>query len=174
MKLKIIFLDRDGVINKDTGYLHRIQDFEFIDGVLQTCQYINSKGYKIIIVTNQSGIGRGLYSEEDFSTLNEWMISEFENFGVKILNVYHCPHTPEDNCMCRKPKSGMLNLAFDQIDIDKKNSWMIGDKEDDIIAASGAGLENTVLVRSGQKINETLTKAKYIVDSIKDITEIIS
>jgi len=173
-KLKTVFLDRDGVINKEIGYLHKTSDFQFIDYVFQSCKYLNSIGYQIIVITNQSGIGRGLYTEKDFFELNEWMIKEFKNFGVEIQEVFFCPHSPEDNCECRKPKSGMFYSAFKKFNIDKKNSWMVGDKEDDITAARNAGLENTILVRSGHDINEKISKAKFIVDSIKDITSLIN
>jgi len=173
-KLKTVFLDRDGVINKEIGYLHKTSDFQFIDYVFQSCKYLNSIGYQIIVITNQSGIGRGFYSKKDFFELNEWMIKQFRNSGVEIQEVFFCPHSPEDDCECRKPKPGMFHSAFKKFNIDKKNSWMIGDKEDDITAARNAGLENTILVRSGHDINEKISKAKFIVDSIKDITSLIN
>jgi len=91
-KQKVIFLDRDGVINKEVGYLHHIKDFEFIDGVFSACQYFQKIGYSIIIVTNQSGIARGYYEEKDFHTLTQWMIKEFSNNNIDILDVFFCPH----------------------------------------------------------------------------------
>ena len=108
MTIKTIFLDRDGVINKELNYLYKIEDFEFIDGVFETCKYLITLDYKIIVITNQSGISRGYYTEKDFQIINNWMLSEFKKNGVSILDVFYCPHLPDSNCTCRKPKPGML------------------------------------------------------------------
>ena len=108
MSIKVVFLDRDGVINEEVGYLHKIKDFKFIDGVIDSCSYFLSLGYEIIVVTNQSGIGRGLYKEDDFHILNEWMLGKFQQKGVRLLDVFFCPHEPDDNCYCRKPNQDYL------------------------------------------------------------------
>jgi D-glycero-D-manno-heptose 1,7-bisphosphate phosphatase len=173
MTTKTIFLDRDGVINKEVGYLHKIQDFEFIDGVFEACLYFQSLNYQIIIVTNQSGICRGYYDEDTFHVVNNWMLNQFKDQGVNILGVFFCPHAPEANCDCRKPKSGMFNQASDKYNIDMKKSWMIGDKEADITAANAAGIHNTILVKSGHKIDEKNSKAKFILGSIQQAAEVI-
>ena len=173
MSIKTIFLDRDGVINKEVNYLHKIDDFEFIDGVFESCQYLESLDYKIIIITNQSGISRGYYTENDFKIITNWMISEFKKNDINILDVFHCPHLPESNCNCRKPKSGMLLEAKYKHNIDMNNSWLIGDTEVDIIAANSAGITNTILVKSGHKINEADSNAKYILDSIYHSNKVI-
>ena len=167
-------MDRDGVINEEVGYLHKIKDFKFINGVMDSCNYFLSLGYQIIVVTNQSGIGRGLYKEEDFHILNQWMLDNFEQEGVRILDVFFCPHGPDDNCYCRKPKPGLFKDAKEKHDIDMNKSWMIGDKEADIEAANNAGISQTILVRSGHIIDEDATKSKYILDSIIDIVDVIS
>ena len=174
MSIKVVFLDRDGVINEEVGYLHKIKDFKFINGVIDSCNYFLSLGYQIIVVTNQSGIGRGLYKEEDFHILNQWMLDNFEQEGVRILDVFFCPHGPDDNCYCRKPKPGLFKDAKEKHDIDMNKSWMIGDKEADIEAANNAGISQTILVRSGHIIDEDATKSKYILDSIIDIVDVIS
>ena len=163
MTIKTIFLDRDGVINKEKGYLHKIKDFEFISGVFETCRYLQGLNYKIIIITNQSGISRGLYTENDYQIINNWMISEFKKNDIDILDVFHCPHSPESNCNCRKPKPGMLIKAKNKYKIDMQNSWMVGDKESDIIAANNSGITNTIIVRSGHPINEIDSNAKFII-----------
>lgn len=173
MDIKTIFLDRDGVINKEVGYLHKIKDFEFIDGVFDACLYFQSLDYQIIIVTNQSGIERGYYSENDFHIVNNWMLEQFKDQGVDILDVFFCPHGPESNCDCRKPKPGMFNQANKKYDINMEDSWMIGDKEADVQAANAAGIENTVLVKSGHAIDEVNSKAEFILDSIKQAKTII-
>jgi len=170
---KIIFLDRDGVINEEKSYLHRIEDFIFIDGVFESLRLLQKFGYQFIVVTNQSGIGRGIYSNEDYLFIDKWMKKEFEKNGVKILHSIHCPHAPEQNCNCRKPKPGMFEECFNMFQISKRDSWVIGDSERDIEAGIRAGLKNTILVRSGHPIDEKNTKANFIFDSIKGIAEII-
>jgi len=173
MTIKTIFLDRDGVINKEINYLHKIEDFEFINGVFEACQYLESLNYKIIITTNQSGISRGYYTENDFQKITKWMLSQFNNNNIDILDVIHCPHLPSDFCDCRKPKPGMLLSAETKHNIDMENSWMIGDKENDIQAANNAGIINTILVKSGHNVDEFNSKAKFVLDSIKNIHQAI-
>jgi len=174
MTIKTIFLDRDGVINKEVSYLYKIKDFEFINGVFEACQYFKSLQYKIIIVTNQSGISRQLYTEKDYQTLTNWMIGKFNENYINILDVLHCPHGPDSNCSCRKPKSGMFLDAQIKYNIDMKNSWMIGDSEVDITAANNAGISETILVKSGHKIDDNNSNAKYILKSILESSQIIS
>ena len=171
--MKIVFLDRDGVINKEVGYLHKVADFEFIEGVFDACQYFQSLGYQVIIVTNQSGIERGYYTEEDFHIVTDWMLKQFKHNGIEVLDVFYCPHGPESDCSCRKPKPGMFIQADGKHHIDMSNSWMIGDKEADIQAANSAGISNTILVKSGHEINEKSSKAKFILDSIKQVATIL-
>jgi len=170
---KIFFMDRDGVINKEVGYLHQISKFIFIDGVINAMKKVISKDYSIIVVTNQSGIGRGLYQVEDYKKLNTWMIKSLKNEGIEILDTFFCPHKPEDKCSCRKPAPGMFFDAFSKYSIDIDKSWMIGDKEADITAARLAGINNTALVRSGHRINEEESKAKYIINSASDVLKFI-
>jgi D-glycero-D-manno-heptose 1,7-bisphosphate phosphatase len=174
MPIKTIFLDRDGVINKEINYLHRIEDFEFIDGIFEACIHFKSLGYKIIVVTNQSGIARGYYSENDYQLLSNWMKNQFQTKNVDILDIFHCPHDPKSKCICRKPKPGMLLKAIQKYDINMEKSWLIGDKETDIISANKAGIFNTVLVKSGHKINESHSNAKFILDTILDSNKVIS
>lgn len=168
-KTKVIFLDRDGVINHDYGYVGKIENFEFIDGVFSTCKYFINLGYKIIIITNQSGIGRGYYSENDFSILTNWMIKEFNKNDIDILKVYHCPHIPSDNCDCRKPNPLMITKAVEEFDIDLDNSWLIGDNISDIDTAINSKIKNYILIDS-QKNNQ---KDYTIVDNLIDTINII-
>ena len=173
MTIKTIFLDRDGVINKEKNYLFKIEDFDFIEGVFHACKYFTDLGYKIIIVTNQSGISRGYFTIKDYDKLTDWMLGQFKLNLIDVLDVFFCPHCPEDNCKCRKPKPGMFIEAKNKHNINMRESWMIGDSERDIIAASSAGLKNTVLVRSGHQIDKENSKAKFYLDSIKDISNLI-
>jgi len=170
---KVVFLDRDGVINKEIGYLHRIEDFKFIDGVFEACMYFQTIDYKLIIVTNQSGIAKGYYKEKDLHILTKWMLKQFNSQGVSVLKVFFCPHSAELNCKCRKPQPGMLLEACNEFDIDMERSWLIGDKEIDISAAISAGINNTILVKSGHVIDAKNSRAKFILESIKDSIKII-
>ncbi len=152
---KAVFLDRDGVINQDHGYVVRIEDFDFIDGVFEACRHFIAKGYDLIVVTNQSGIGRGYYSEADFAKLSAWMSAQFKEQGAPLLDVLFCPHHPEKalpeylaDCQCRKPAPGMLIAAANKHNIDLSQSVMIGDKPSDISAGKAAGVARTVLVES--------------------------
>ncbi|WP_353661230.1 D-glycero-beta-D-manno-heptose 1,7-bisphosphate 7-phosphatase [Hydrogenimonas sp. SS33] len=153
-KVKALFLDRDGVINIDHGYTHRIEDFVFVEGILPWIRTMQQKGYLPIVVTNQSGIGRGYYREEDFEKLTAWMLEKMQEAGIDIKReqVFYCPHTPEAGCDCRKPMPGMFLAAQKRFDIDMARSWMIGDKESDIEAAKRAGVGHTLLVEKNGPI----------------------
>ena len=173
MAIKTIFLDRDGVVNKEVRYLYRLSDFEFIDGVFDACLYFQKLSYKIIIISNQSGIARGYYNENDYQKLTEWMLGQFNDNGINILDIFYCPHSPESLCECRKPKPGMLIEAEYKYNISMKDSWMIGDKETDIKAANLAGITNTILVRSGHLVDKSNSKSKFTIDSIKQSNKVI-
>jgi len=161
MAIKTIFLDRDGVVNKEVRYLSKLSDFEFIDGIFDACLYFQKLGYEIVIVTNQSGITRGYYNENDYQKLTEWMLGQFNDNGINILDTFYCPHGPESLCECRKPKPGMLIEAKHKYNISMKDSWMIGDSESDIKAANAAGISNTILVRSGHLVDESNSNSKF-------------
>ena len=173
MAIKTIFLDRDGVVNKEVRYLYKLSNFEFIDGIFDACLYFQKLGYENVIVTNQSGIARGYYNENDYLKLTEWMLGQFNDNGINILDTFYCPHGPESLCECRKPNPGMLIEAKDKYNISMKDSWMIGDSETDIEAANAAGIFNTILVRSGHLIDESNSNSKFTIDSIKQSNEVI-
>ena len=165
---KVLFLDRDGVINVDTGYVYEIDKFVFMPRIFELCNYFIEKKFKIIIVTNQSGIGRGYYDLKAFFKINDWMIKQFQNQGIEILDVFFCPHTPEENCDCRKPKSKLFNLAIQRHNIDTHKSWMIGDKESDIVAAKNVKISNTILITNKNEISIEVSHR------VKKISEIFS
>lgn len=146
--MKIAFLDRDGVINKDAGYTHTIEAFEFLEGVTGALIKLQKLGFKIIIVTNQSGIGRGLYSEDDYQQLTSWYKGKLMESGITVTDVLHCPHKPSDNCECRKPEPGLFLQADKKHSIDFQSSLMIGDRETDIEAAKRAGIKRQYQIRS--------------------------
>ena len=173
MAIKTIFLDRDGVVNKEVRYLYKLSDFEFIDGIFDACLYFQKLGYEIVIVTNQSGITRGYYNENDYQKLTEWMLGQFNDNGINILDTFYCPHGPESLCECRKPKPGMLIEAKQKYNISMKDSWMIGDSDSDIKSANAAGISKTILVRSGHLVDESNSNSKFTIDSIKQSKEVI-
>ena len=166
---KIVFLDRDGVINIDHGYVSKKNSFKFQDFIFEFCRFVTSINFDLIIVTNQSGIGRGMYSEEEFNILNSWMLAEFKKQSVDILDVFYCPHHPDKGCECRKPAPGMFLNAIEKYNIDIDKSWMIGDKESDITASSLAGIENNIIV-SNKDIDSS---AKHTAKCIEDLKNII-
>ncbi len=135
MKPKAIFLDRDGTINVEKHYIHKIEDFEFLPNAIQGLKLLQRSGYLLIIITNQSGIARGYFSESAFLKLNHWMISALKAQGVSISKVYYCPHLCEApieqyrlNCNCRKPALGMYEKAIKDFNIDLSRSFVIGDR----------------------------------------------
>jgi len=171
---KAVFLDRDGVINIEKNYLYKIEDFEFVNGTFETLQTLQDTGYKLFIITNQSGIGRGYYTLEDFNKLTSWMLNEFEKNSITISQVELCPHSPNDNCSCRKPLTGMIDNILKNYDLDLQNSWLIGDKSSDIKCAINANIKNTIQVKSGHAFVEKDSKADFVCDSIKDVGKIIN
>ncbi|AUL73533.1 D-glycero-beta-D-manno-heptose 1,7-bisphosphate 7-phosphatase [Pseudoalteromonas sp. 13-15] len=180
MKLhKALFLDRDGVVNVDHGYVYQNENFEFIKGIFSTCKTFFDAGYKIIVVTNQSGIGRGYYTEAEFKVLTQWMKTQFSHHDIKIADVYFCPHHPKKalpeylkQCDCRKPAPGMLLQGIKEHNIDPEQSIMVGDKLSDMQAAQKAGIATRVLVRSGQSFDESAKQhADLVIDSIDDLTK---
>ncbi len=166
---KALFLDRDGVINVEKNYLFKISDFKFIDGIFDLCKFYQNQGYSVFVVTKQSGIARGYYSEDDFNILTEWMVKEFSNKGVDIKHVFFCPHHPDisGKCTCRKPNPGMLFEASKEFGVDLKNSILVGDKERDIEAGLNAGLLETYLF--DEKSTCINSKATRIISKLEDI-----
>ena len=145
---KALFLDRDGVINIDYGHVHSVENFDFIEGIFDLCRIAQQKGYLIIVITNQAGIGKGLYSENDFLELNQWMIKQFMINGIIVSKTYYCPHKPEENCSCRKPNPGMLLKAIEEFKINPFDSILIGDKKSDIEAGQNANIGNCILFKN--------------------------
>ncbi len=163
---KALFLDRDGVINVDKNYVYKREDFEFCESIFALCEFFAKKGFKIVVITNQSGIARGFYSEADFEKITEFMRAEFAKKGIKIDRVYHCPHL--QNCQCRKPKPGMLLKARDELGINLEQSFFIGDNFTDMSAGINAGVKGLFLVGKHalnllekKEFNEDFEKGKF-------------
>ena len=140
------FLDRDGVINHDVSYLARPEDFVLIDGVIEALRWLADAGYALIVVTNQSGIGRGYYTTADYERVTERMRSLLAAQDLTFALILHCPHTPADHCDCRKPKPGMLLRGASLSGISLANSVLFGDKESDIAAGRAAGVGRCFIV----------------------------
>lgn len=178
---KVAFLDRDGVINVDHDYVHTVEAFHFIDGALSACADLVRAGYRLIIVTNQSGIGRGYYSEEDFHHLCDWMKGKFEKAQAPITHIYFCPHHPQKAlepyrmlCNCRKPAPGMLLQAARDYDINIGESFMVGDKASDMSAARAAGVPRRILVgRDALETPMLLGDATDVARSLREAVNLI-
>lgn len=156
MSKRCIFLDRDGVVNLERNYVHRIEDFEFVPGTPEAIRRLNDSGWTVVVVTNQSGIGRGLYTEADYQLLTAHMRSELALAGARLDAVYHCPHTPDWNpphgCHCRKPLPGLIVQAQEALGLDLRRAVLVGDKRSDIDAGRAAGIPTCFLVESGHAL----------------------
>lgn len=153
-----LFLDRDGVINQEVGYLHRSEDVVWVDGIFPLARTARELGYKLVVITNQSGIGRGLYSTADFESLMAWMGAEFQGQGASLDGVYHCPYHPEHGVgewrrehEDRKPGPGMLLRAARDLHLNLASSVMVGDRCSDVAAANAAGLRQAFLLSGTER-----------------------
>jgi D-glycero-D-manno-heptose 1,7-bisphosphate phosphatase len=150
-----VFFDRDGTLNVEKNYLHRIEDWEWIDGAVAALARLQAAGFALVVITNQAGIARGLYDEAAVHTLHSWMREQLKTHGVTIDGIYFCPHHPDFTpnyaqvCQCRKPNPGMVLQAAREHGLDLGNSWVVGDRWSDLQAGEAAGLAGGVLVRTG-------------------------
>lgn len=154
-KSKIIFLDRDGVINKDPidtayGYVTRWKEFKFLRGAKRAIRELTEAGYKIYIISNQAGIAKGYFTLDDLKSVTKKMLKRIEDSGGKIAGVFYCPHRGEDNCDCRKPKAGLFRKALGKKKTVLRDTFFIGDKIADVQAGHAAGLES-ILVLCGKE-----------------------
>ncbi len=175
---KAVFLDRDGVINEDTGYVFRQEDFRFLPGIFEFCRRADELGYLLIVVTNQAGIARGYYTEDDFLALNAWMTQAFAERGVRLTDTFYCPFHAEKgvgkyrrDSFDRKPNPGMVLRAQRRYGVDLSASVMVGDKESDMLCAERAGIGKRIFVRGkypldhayGAQIAENLAEAEKMI-----------
>lgn len=161
MKNKAVFVDRDGTINVDVHYLNDPDKFEMYPGVGEGMKILHDKGFKIIVITNQSGIARGYFTEKQLSDIHERMKQEFQKFAVALDGIYYCPHHPDDRCNCRKPKPGLLIECGKKYNIDFKSSFLVGDKCSDILAGRSVGCK-TILVKTGHGLWEYENKKCHV------------
>ncbi|MBI5328380.1 MAG: lipopolysaccharide heptosyltransferase II [Deltaproteobacteria bacterium] len=168
-----VFLDRDGTINHDTGYIDSPERLVIINGAASAIKKLNSKGFRVVVITNQSGIGRGYFSKEALDAVNKKLEEVLMKGGAHVDGIYYCPHHPDDNCECRKPRTGLLEKAKKDLNIDFKKSYVIGDKVSDVEIAQGIGGKG-ILVLTGmgrdeeKKLNH---KPSYIAHDLKGAVE---
>lgn len=181
--MKVAFLDRDGVINKEVNYLHRISDFKYTYRCIDGMRIIATLGYKLAIITNQAGIAKGIFTEEQYKTLTEWMLNDLKNNGVEILECLYCPHHPDGKiekysmkCEFRKPGTKMLEVIKSRYNVDMDKSILIGDKISDIHSANRAGIGQAFLVKSGHPIiQDQLCNAKFdLADDLYSVAKSLS
>ena len=176
---KAAFIDRDGVINEERSYVHRIADFVFLPGTVDALHRLQTAGYRLVVITNQSGIARGLYSYSAYREVEAHMRDELARAGVSLDLVQHCPHLPDAtiaqyrlDCQCRKPRPGMLLEAKNLLDLDLPGSILVGDRRSDIEAGRAAGVGRCYLVRSGHPVTaEDARLADAVYDGLEQCVE---
>ncbi len=179
---KIIFIDRDGVVNKDPGgwtehsYVTRWEDFHFLPGAKEALKMLTDSGYDIIVISNQGGVSKKFFSREELDGVTSRMISEIESYGARIRKVYYCLHQDKDNCDCRKPKPGLFMQAEKELGIKARGEYFLGDGKTDIEAGRSAGLK-TILVLSGKtskdKIAEWDVQPDYVFKDMLDAVKFV-
>ncbi|MFD2164379.1 D-glycero-alpha-D-manno-heptose-1,7-bisphosphate 7-phosphatase [Paradesertivirga mongoliensis] len=153
---KAVFLDRDGVLNKELGdYVCKLEDFHILEHNFMALKELQDKGYLLIVITNQGGLAKGWYSESTLAKMHEKLRETYQQHGVTFTEMYYCRHNPlyNGNCLCRKPGSIMLEKAIARFNVDKTKSYFIGDRERDVIAGQAAGVTG-ILIDSDQPISE--------------------
>ncbi len=169
---KAVFLDRDGTINIDKGYVHTKEEFEYLPGVVEGLQLLQKAGFLLVIITNQSGIARGLFTEEEYLDFQKWISNSLKKQGIKIAAQYYCPHINSDNCECRKPKIALFEKAARELDIDWNSSFAIGDKLRDLEVCNKKNIKGYLIATDKKMPEQTNIK---IVGSLKEAAvEIIS
>jgi len=172
----VVFVDRDGVINKDPGgwtkydYITDWSDFHFLPGAVEALKKLKEHGYKVIVISNQAGVGKGYFKEEKLTEIDRMMVDELRASGADIEASYYCIHREEDGCACRKPKTGLFDKAREKYRINMKGAYFIGDTKRDMIAGANAGLR-TVLVLTGHAAREDVdgwdVRPEYIGKDLK-------
>tara|TARA_A100001011_G_C13962697_1_gene695964 strand:+ start:215 stop:742 length:528 start_codon:yes stop_codon:yes gene_type:complete len=175
--MKGLFLDRDGIINIEKNYVHKIEDFIFMDSIFDLCKAAMKKDYNIFVITNQAGIGRGLYTEDDFLILSDWMTKKFLDEGIVLKKIYFCPFHPKHgigkykkNSNDRKPNPGMILKAKEEYKIDLKKSVLVGDKMSDIEAGIASGIKKNILLSHEKTRNYA---DFYYIENLRDVIKFL-
>lgn len=171
MANKAVFLDRDGTIARDVPYCRRPEDFEILPGVPEAIRLLNQNGFRIVVITNQSGIARGYFDEQTLAQIHNKMEGELAQDGAQVDAIYYCPHHPDDGCRCRKPKTALFLKAAKELGIDFGLSYVVGDMQIDIDAGKALGCK-TVLVTTGpQKGSDIIDPPGYTANGLLDATQ---
>jgi D,D-heptose 1,7-bisphosphate phosphatase len=165
-KMKAVFLDRDGTIARDVHYCSRVEDFEILPGVPQAIRLLNQNGFKVVVITNQSGIARGFFTEETLLQIHEYMIQELAKYSAILDAIFYCPHHPEDGCPCRKPSTGLLSRAAEKLGVNPRNAFVIGDKHTDILTGKAAGCHTVLIGDRNNGVKELPEPPDYIAENL--------
>lgn len=168
---QVLFLDRDGIINVDNHFVFRVEDVVFVEGIFQLCKYFRNRGFEIVVITNQSGVGRGIFSEQELKLVMAYILERFKAEGIEILDYFYCPHIPTELCKCRKPLPGLFTQAMGKFDVLPENCISIGDRGTDVLAAMGAGIQQNYLLLNNQ-FGESHVSGPILVNSLNEIVEI--
>jgi len=173
---KVIFIDRDGVINEDPigDYIKDVDDFKFLDGVLEALRQLSEAGFEIVIISNQAGIGDGEYTQEDLDEITHFMLLSMKAYGVRIAGVYYCLHGKQEGCDCRKPKTGLFDEAEKEIPFSREGTFFIGDKITDVEAGRNFGLKTIYTLTGHGKLQKKDLDKKNPPDHItRDLTDAV-
>lgn len=164
--MKAVFLDRDGTIARDVHYCRRPEDFEILPTVPDAIRLLNENGFKVVVITNQSGVARGYFTEETLAHIHDKMRRELARYDAWVDAIYYCPHHPDDRCECRKPKTALFHRAAEEHDIDFDASYVVGDMQMDVAAGKALGC-HTILVTTGSgKGEDIIDPPDYVADSL--------
>jgi len=172
--MKIIFLDRDGVINRDSGfgdYVKSWQEFDFLSGSLEALKKLKQAGFRVIVISNQAGVSKGLYTQEDVNYLTKNMLQEVEKAGGKISSVNYCFHQDADNCNCRKPKTGLFSKATEGLEVNFADTYYIGDSRRDVLAAKEIGAKGIFVQSGNTKLEDLEVKPDFVAGDLLEAVE---
>lgn len=177
--MKVIFLDRDGVINRDPGFARYItswDEFEFLPGALEALKKLNQAGFEVIVISNQAGVAKGLYTLKDLDEITKNMLKEVEKTGARIHAVHYCPHRDEDNCSCRKPRTGLFSQATKGLQVNFADSFFVGDNRRDVLAAKAIGCKSIFVLSGNTKLEDLDVKpdfvARDLLEAVKSVIKV--
>jgi len=172
LKLPVVFLDRDGVINEDReGYVKNLNEFRFKQDAASSIKRLNEAGFTVVVVTNQAGINKQIVSQKDLDEIHNSMSKQLKSKGAWISEIYYCPHTPTEQCNCRKPRTGLLDKAIKELPIDSNYAYMIGDRITDVIAGNSAGIKTVLISEDESFVLNEINSPNHIA---KDLTSSVN
>jgi D-glycero-D-manno-heptose 1,7-bisphosphate phosphatase len=171
MKSRAVFLDRDGTIDKDVNFCRRPEDFELLPTAGEAVRLLNNHGFKVIVITNQSGIARGYFNEQTLACIHQKMADELGRYTAKLDAVYYCPHHPDDGCNCRKPKTALFRQAAREMDIELGLSYVVGDSSIDIKAGKALGCRTCLVTTGPKQETDRLSPSDYTADRLVEAAQ---